>query len=199
MKSKQTLKVGQQYKVKNSPNCPSNNGKIVTVKKLCNDDDNDSFYDENGDFYWFIIDELQLITPKKNKMKYTYTRKTIWQLLENNKMSKNITPSEHIKIQEIQKDLLAKSTTKKKSKKEWIPCDCPKGGGWEREDGSIEICPKCGGTEWIKVKKSKEIKQFTDLFYYSQKYYDLEARQSDEFRKWVKQVTDTINLLIKNK
>jgi hypothetical protein len=35
---------------------------------------------------------------------------------------------------------------------EKIPCDCPKGGVYETEDGGEILCEKCGGSEW----KTKE-------------------------------------------
>ena len=44
----------------------------------------------------------------------------------------------------------------KQSDKEKIPCDCPRGGGYERENGEIEICEKCNGTEWVIKEKQKE-------------------------------------------
>jgi hypothetical protein len=48
-------------------------------------------------------------------------------------------------------------------------------------------------------KKSKEIKSFKVLFNYSRECEKLHPKQTDEFKQWVKEVTDTINLLIKNK
>lgn len=33
-----------------------------------------------------------------------------------------------------------------------VPCSCPKGGKYERENGSYYDCDKCGGTEYLSVK-----------------------------------------------
>lgn len=30
---------------------------------------------------------------------------------------------------------------------EWVPCDCPKLGLFEYENGSVRPCKKCGGCE----------------------------------------------------
>jgi len=61
MKSKQTLKVGQQYRV--IKDCMDNfmNGRVVTVKKILN---NNNFNDENNYIFSLKDDKLQLITPK---------------------------------------------------------------------------------------------------------------------------------------
>lgn len=32
-----------------------------------------------------------------------------------------------------------------------IPCSCPKGGMYERADGSTYVCERCGGSEWIEA------------------------------------------------
>jgi len=48
-------------------------------------------------------------------------------------------------------------------------------------------------------KPSKKIKEFETLFHYSNNFREVSFKQSDEFRQWVKQITYTINLLIKNK
>ena len=72
---KQTLKIGQKYRVIKSDNYPERVGKIVIVKRLDDDGVNDSFYDKNGDFYWFITDTLQLIPKTKKVKKWKLTRK----------------------------------------------------------------------------------------------------------------------------
>lgn len=40
-----------------------------------------------------------------------------------------------------------------------IPCDCPKGGLYENENGSTSICKKCGGSEWVMTDKTKQDKE----------------------------------------
>lgn len=40
-------------------------------------------------------------------------------------------------------------TNSTRKKKEKVPCDCPKGGLYENENGSTYPCPKCGGSEWV--------------------------------------------------
>lgn len=42
-----------------------------------------------------------------------------------------------------------------KTKQDKIPCDCPKGGLYENENGSTNICKKCDGSEWV-VKDTKQ-------------------------------------------
>ncbi len=44
------------------------------------------------------------------------------------------------------------------TKKGYKPCDCPKGGLWENEDGSYYTCEKCGGDEWVKIKPEPKVK-----------------------------------------
>lgn len=31
-----------------------------------------------------------------------------------------------------------------------IPCSCPKGGAYEMENGNLQVCKRCDGTEWVK-------------------------------------------------
>ncbi len=45
---------------------------------------------------------------------------------------------------------MEKQTNKK------IPCSCPKGGLYERENGSTYTCDKCGGSEWVDPPTNKE-------------------------------------------
>lgn len=66
-----------------------------------------------------------------------------------------------------------------------------------------DICCYCGENRSNFVKQeepkqqSKDIEPFKTLFTYSRNYPDLCATQTPEFKKWVKQVTDTINSLTK--
>ena len=41
------------------------------------------------------------------------------------------------------------------------PCTCPKGGMYEKLNGSEEVCPDCLGTEWILSTELKGAKEKT--------------------------------------
>lgn len=111
MKSKQTLKIGQKYKViKDEYNCiGASIPRIVTVIKLgikgCFFDENDYFYDLNS-----INFELQLITKKKSNWKYS--REEIIKMIK----EKIFLGYNERKVIKWLKETNSKSTPKKKSK-----------------------------------------------------------------------------------
>lgn len=75
-------------------------------------------------------------------MKYKYSRKKIANILRKYLwMTCDIT---------LRKKIIKNLLAKKEDKKEWKPCDCPKGG----IDGDGRVCDKCGGVEWVKVKST---------------------------------------------
>jgi len=166
---KQTLKIGQKYRVIKSDNYPERVGKIVIVKRLDDDGVNDSFYDKNGDFYWFITDTLQLIPKTKKVKKWKLTRKQ-WFVM-----------CGHILPQWAKDELFA--TQPQPIKEEGMTVK-------EFIDTSKKI------REDLK-QQSKDIEPFKTVFTYSKNYLDLCATQTPEFKKWVKQVTDTLNSLTK--
>ena len=62
MKSKQTLKVGQKYKVIEDSQHNFKNGTIVMVNRIIIDG---MFRDANEELWDLTLDNLELITPKK--------------------------------------------------------------------------------------------------------------------------------------
>ena len=78
-----------------------------------------------------------------------------------------------------------------------IPCTCPKGGGYEQENGKIETCNKCGGSEWINQPKLNDKKEFIIVSKdddYSQKLAkEISEMSDDDFEKSVKKPLGQIN------
>lgn len=97
-------------------------------------------------------------------------------------------------ISNIEKDLLAQ----KEDKKEWKPCDCPKGG----IGGDGMVCDKCGGTEWVKVKSIPsplEIEEIEKILFIGKSIfrYDSETSSEIEIVRKLNKVIETVNLIVK--
>lgn len=123
MKSKQTLKVGQKYRVIEDSINPNKNGSIVSVSRLGSFN---CFYDDNGLFFDMDNDQLQLITPKKEVKKWKYSREQVelWMGAYESYFPKQIRES----YKKLREQLLAKQPQEEKKE-----CGC----------GYHEVCDVC--------------------------------------------------------
>lgn len=129
--------------------------------------------------------------PKTKKVKkYKYSRKELAEkiykvlitLFESQARQK-------VELYEIKLELLA---TQPQPIKEESKCDC-----WRQLDKESMKGKHGDYCSSSKQEESKDIEPFKTLFTYSRNYPDLCATQTPEFKKWVKQVTDTLNSLTK--
>jgi len=161
MKSKQTLAVGQRYRVIKDIN-NFKVGNILTIKKISTIFPKTDFMDTNG-YCWNIKEDPIQLLPKKEVKKWKTSRIKAVLLLEacafhtTKKGFGEIVEISEKDFQTFKTDLLAEQSTPKKKSKE--------------------------------IKEIKEI----DLPRINTNFSSIEQYE------WAKQVTDTINLLIKNK
>lgn len=168
------LKIGDRVKVINKESGIFGKYGVILLKSDIRDWFVD-FGEHNGSLN---ESELQLITHKQ-KSKWKNNRKEVLQklgfLFKDN--GEYLSPCE-IDGDELYKLMMAKQSPDKEE---------------HTEDNLIKS---------YNVKqpiKSKEIEEFDVLFHYSPLYHELNARQSKEFRKWVKEITEEVNKLKENK